>query len=125
VIDNSPAVRSPHLHGQAASAIYRGPMPLPEQGNQSGLAAAPQSHNASRGSDQRIQAISRIHQIKNSSKESAPSWRKTASHCATTATTGEWATLICRVPVSAKPIMVMAPMNMQIAMNWPLRSLIT
>jgi hypothetical protein len=50
--------------------------------------------------------------------------RKTDSHCATTATTGEWATLICRMPVSAKLIMVTAPMNMQIAMNWLLRSLI-
>jgi hypothetical protein len=51
--------------------------------------------------------------------------RKTATHCATTATTGEWATLIWRLPVSAKPIMVTAPMNVQIAMNWLLRSLIT
>jgi len=40
------------------------------------------------------------------------------SHCAATATTGERATLNCRVPASAKPIMVTVPMNMQIAMNF-------
>jgi hypothetical protein len=45
------------------------------------------------------------------------------SHRATTATTGDRATLNCGVPVSAKPIMVTAPMNMQTAMN-VLRSLI-
>src|SRR5262249_51265488 len=36
-------------------------------------------------------------------------WRQAARHCATTATTGEWATLICRVPVSAKPILSGGP----------------
>src|SRR5215471_19912879 len=40
------------------------------------------------------------------------------SHCAATVTTGERATLNCSVHASAKPIMVTAPMNMQIAMNF-------
>jgi hypothetical protein len=37
---------------------------------------------------------------------------------------GEWDTLICRVPVSAKPIMAKAPISMQIVINRPLGSLI-
>jgi hypothetical protein len=41
-----------------------------------------------------------------------------------TTTTGEWDTLICRVPVSAKPIMAKAPISMQIVINQSLGSLI-
>src|SRR5215475_5316200 len=36
---------------------------------------------------------------------------------------GEWDTLICRVPVSARPIMTMALANMQIVISRLLRSL--
>src|SRR5215475_5892126 len=36
---------------------------------------------------------------------------------------GEWDTLICRVPVSARPIMTMALANMQIVISPLLRSL--
>ena len=46
-----------------------------------------------------------------------------ASYLVTTAT-GEWVTLICRVPVSAKPIMAKAPTSMQIVINRSLSSLI-
>jgi hypothetical protein len=49
---------------------------------------------------------------------------RAASHCPTTATTGEWDILICRVPVSKKPIMARAPISMKIVINWLLRSLI-
>ena len=41
-----------------------------------------------------------------------------------TTATGEWDTLICSVPVSAKPIMAKAPTSMQIVINRSLRSLI-
>jgi hypothetical protein len=41
-----------------------------------------------------------------------------------TTATGEWVTLICRVPVSAKPIMAKAPTSMQIVINRSLSSLI-
>jgi hypothetical protein len=46
-----------------------------------------------------------------------------ASYLATTAT-GERDTLICKVPVSAKPIIARAPISMQIVIKWLLRSLI-
>jgi hypothetical protein len=46
------------------------------------------------------------------------------THYFVTTTTGAWDTLICRVPVSAKPIMAKAPISMQIAINRPLGSLI-
>jgi hypothetical protein len=36
---------------------------------------------------------------------------------------GEWDTLVCRVPVSARPIVTTALANMQIAINRLLRSL--
>jgi hypothetical protein len=45
-------------------------------------------------------------------------------HSHVTTTTGEWDTLICRVPVSAKPIMAKAPISMQKVINRPLGSLI-
>jgi len=45
-----------------------------------------------------------------------------AGHRARTAT-GEWDTLICRVPVSTRPIMTTAPASMQIVINRLLRSL--
>jgi hypothetical protein len=48
---------------------------------------------------------------------------RTHSYLVTTAT-GEWVTLICRVPVSAKPIMAKAPTSMQIVINRSLSSLI-
>ncbi len=41
-----------------------------------------------------------------------------------TTATGEWDTLICSVPVSAKPIMAKAATSMQIVINRSLRSLI-
>src|SRR5215510_12162934 len=41
----------------------------------------------------------------------------------TTRVKGEWDTLICRVPVSAKPIMTRALANIQIVINRLLRSL--
>jgi hypothetical protein len=46
-----------------------------------------------------------------------------ASYLAATAT-GERDTLICKVPVSAKPIRARAPISMQVVINWLLRSLI-
>jgi len=46
------------------------------------------------------------------------------THYLVTTTTGEWDTLICRVPVSAKPIMAKAPISMQIVINRSLGSLI-
>jgi hypothetical protein len=41
-----------------------------------------------------------------------------------TTATGEWDTLICRVPVSAKPIMAKARTSMQIVINRSRSSLI-
>jgi hypothetical protein len=55
-----------------------------------------------------------------------PAWRQgssDASYLVTTAT-GEWDTLICRVPVSTKPIMAKAPTSMQIVINRSRSSLI-
>jgi hypothetical protein len=46
------------------------------------------------------------------------------THYLVTTATGEWDTLICRVPVSAKPIMAKAPISMQIVINRSLGSLI-
>jgi hypothetical protein len=47
----------------------------------------------------------------------------TTSYLATTAI-GARNALMCRVPLSAKPIMATAPISMQIAINRPLGSLI-
>jgi len=45
-----------------------------------------------------------------------PRWQEAAGYLVRAAT-GDWDTLICRVPVSAKPIMARAPISMQIVIN--------